>query len=73
MPLNTVVADIPVARTHSRLTATTMRQRLRPRPQPTLALIELASQRPVALPDRTLIDHPPELLHNPHTSSHIIY
>src|ERR1035437_3868493 len=36
---------------------TTMRARLRPRPQAALALIQLASHRPEPLADRVLVDH----------------
>jgi hypothetical protein len=42
-----------------------MRQRFSPGPDPTLALVQLARQRPEALPDRTLIDHAQRVLQNP--------
>gem|GEM_PF-6239404 len=35
-----------------------MRQRLGPRPHTTLTLVQRTRDRPVALPDRMLIDHP---------------
>jgi hypothetical protein len=54
---------------HCRLTARTMRERLRASPQTPLTLVELASHRPVTLPDRMLIDHEPGVLHNQPDSS----
>jgi hypothetical protein len=53
---------------HRRLTTTPMRKRLRPSPQPPLTLVQITSQRPVTLPDRTLIDHTQRVLHNPQNS-----